>query len=170
MAEEKKSNEDIIRYYIAIECIAQKYNNNTMAIFCKINNLEMNGLYNEFRGSMDWLSKRCNVTRSTASKIVKTLLKDNLLIDSTPEKDKHKITSVKHYIVNSVELARLSKEMNIQVDEATTEIRLKNKTKKELLLKNNTEKYSEENIVSSSTSNLFQNIDSYENPFEDDDD
>lgn len=154
------------RYIIGFECVAQKYNPNTAFVLGKIYNLELHGAYNEFRGSMDWLSRRCGLTRGTTVKIVQNLLKNNLIIDSTPEKDKNKITSVKRYIVNTIELYELSEEMNILVDEATTADKIKNGFKKELMLKNNSKKYNPENIIHKEIMELFEEVVDYEDPFE----
>lgn len=156
---EKQKAKKKVKYIIGFECIAQKYNPNTGYIFGKIFNLEMNGLYNEFQGSIDFLAEKCGLSYVTAWRIVKLLIKDNLIIDTTPKSKRYSKTQVRHYIVNQSKLLMLSEEMDDFTDENIASKKLKNEVKK---------KYLNDNDVFKNTEKVINNGE-YINPFEEDD-
>ncbi len=112
---EKQKPKKKVKYILGFECIAQKYNPNTGYIFGKIFNLEMNGLYNEFQGSIDFLAEKCGLSYVTAWRIVKLLIKDNLFNDELENVEVNSIeieegsfdvinisTTTKTYIANGI--------------------------------------------------------------------
>ncbi len=96
------------RFILGFECIAQKYSANAGYVFGKIYNLELNGSYNEFRGSVSWLAARVGLSYNATFKIVKQLETDDLIVDTTPENLKNNKTQVRYYITNPYKLLELS--------------------------------------------------------------
>lgn len=153
-----------IRYIIGFECIAQKYNPNTGYIFGKIWNLECYGKFNEFRGSIDFLAERTGLSYATVLRIIKILLRDNLIIDTTPENKRSDRMQVRHYIVNQSNLLKLSIEMDLYTDDNLNNIKLNNESKKKFLRESSVTK-EKENLIEI----MPDNIEIY-NPFDDPED
>lgn len=168
--ENKMTIENIIskkkrpRYVLLFESLCQKYNLPAGAIFGKILNLELYGKYGEFRGSLDFLGGRFGLSYSTTIRTIKLLLKEKLIIDTTPDSKRKQRMQTKHYKTNQIKLIEISSEMDLTTDEKLSMKKIANEIKKKSIQDN---AVNNEILAKIFELDVDDGIDEeYENPFE----